>query len=151
MQIGVSGASGNVGRVILEELKTRAPDATIVGISRSPESIPTPTQGRRGDYDQPETLAAAYAGLNRLMLIPGPELMPGVRARQLVAAIDAANAAGVGHIFLLSASGTRDKPEPAIGADYWVAEQHLIKQAAGKWTIFRMNFFSAMFAAIAIF
>jgi NAD(P)H dehydrogenase (quinone) len=146
MQIGVSGASGNVGRAIIEELKTCAHGATIVGISRSPETIPAPAQGRRGDYDQPEKLGDAYAGIDRLILIPGPELMPGVRGRQLVAAIDAAIAARVGHIFLLSASGTRDKAAPAIGADYWVAEQHLIKNAVGKWTIFRMNFFSETLA-----
>jgi NAD(P)H dehydrogenase (quinone) len=142
MKIGVSGASGQLGKIVIAELPSRAGEASIVGISRTPHTVPAPAQTRNGDYDDPASLIDAYAGLDRLIIIPGPDLMPGVRARQTVAAIDAAIAARVGHIFLLSAAGTREKAEPAIGAAYWVAEQHLIRQAKGNWTILRMNFFS---------
>ncbi|QUT04615.1 NAD(P)H-binding protein [Sphingobium phenoxybenzoativorans] len=142
MKIGVSGASGQLGKVVIAELASRAGEASIVGISRTPDAVPSPAEPRSGDQDAPQSLVSAYAGLDRLILIPGPDLMPGVRARQIVAAIDAAIAADVGHIFLLSAAGTREKSEPAIGAAYWIAEQHLIRQARNKWTILRMNFFS---------
>jgi uncharacterized protein YbjT (DUF2867 family) len=55
------------------------------------------------------------------------DLRPGARGAQNVAVIDAAVAAGVGHIIFMSMAGTREEAEPAIGASYWVAEQRLIK------------------------
>ncbi len=58
-----------------------------------------PTKGvtvRAADYDAPETLAAALAGVDRLLLISGNTL--GERPRQHAAVIDAAKAAGVGYL-----------------------------------------------------
>jgi NAD(P)H dehydrogenase (quinone) len=72
-------------------------------------------------------------------------LRPGVRGAQNVAAIKAAGAASVRHIVLMSAVGTRDQADPAIGASYWAAEQELIKTAA-KWTILRMNYYAESLA-----
>ena len=129
MKIGVSGASGNVGRTVVAELQARAPDAEIIAISRTPAASAGAVPVRLGDYDRPETLVRAYAGLDRLLLIPGADLRPGVRSRQAAAMVEAAVAAGVGHIFLLSATGTRELAEPAMGAAYWVSEQHLIRSA----------------------
>ena len=57
-----------------------------------------------------------------------------------MAAITAAAQAGVRHIVLMSATGTRKQAEPNIGASYWVGEQHLIKTAP-DWTILRMNYY----------
>ena len=66
MKIGVSGASGKLGQGVLRELAARAQGHTIVAISRTPEKAGSGVEGRLGDYDQPETLAQAYAGLDRL-------------------------------------------------------------------------------------
>ena len=145
MKLGISGASGNLGKAVLAEIAARNAGATSIGISRTPQSLPFAAEGRRGDYDQPETLAAAYAGLDRLLIIPSSDLRPGVRAAQYVAAIDAAVAAGVKHIVLLSALGTRMQEEPSVGASYWVGEQHLIKTAP-RWTIVRMGYYAEAFA-----
>ena len=93
MRIGVSGASGQLGRTVLAELRRRGPMHELVAITRSPEAVAAPAEGRLGDYDRPETLAAAYAGLDRLLLIPSADLRPGVRGAQAVAAVDAAVAA----------------------------------------------------------
>ena len=62
MKIGISGASGQLGKTLLEELKARGGGHEIVGISRTPGTIEG-AEARLGDYDRPETLAAAYAGL----------------------------------------------------------------------------------------
>jgi NAD(P)H dehydrogenase (quinone) len=115
-----------------------------VGISRSPERVLAPVQGRRGDFDEPATLPAAFAGLDRLLLIPSADLAPGVRGRQLSDAIDAAVKAGVGHLFLVSAAGTRQTQMP-LGETYWTAEQHLIRHAP-RWTILRMNYYAESMA-----
>ncbi|MQA92500.1 MAG: NAD(P)H-binding protein [Gemmatimonas sp.] len=144
MRIGVSGAAGKLGRAVVADLVRRGGGHEIVGISRSPEKVPTPAEGRLGDYDRPETLAGAYADLDRLLIIPTAELGPGRRAGQTLAAIDAAVAAGVGHIVFTSATGTRAAEEPDLFASYFTAEQRLM-QASRHWTILRMNYYAESF------
>lgn len=145
MNIGVGGASGNLGQAVLRELQARAQGHKIVAISRTPEKAPAGVEGRHGDYDRPETLDKAYEGLDRLLLIPTVDLRPGVRGNQNIAGIKAAVAAGVKHIVLMSAAGTREQEEPAIGASYWRGEQELIKTAP-EWTVLRMNYYAESLA-----
>lgn len=145
MNIGISGASGNLGKAVLAEIVARNGDVKLVGISRTPGSLASGVESRQGDYDHPETLASAYAGIDRLVIIPSADLRKGVRGKQLVAAIDAAVTAGVKHIVLVSAVGTRKQEESHIGAAYWVGEQHLIKTAPA-WTIVRMSYYAEAFA-----
>jgi uncharacterized protein YbjT (DUF2867 family) len=70
MKIGVSGASGHLGRAVVSELLQRPGAHEIVAITRTPETVSGPAQGRFGDYNRPESLAEAYAGLDRLLIIP---------------------------------------------------------------------------------
>ena len=144
MQIGVSGASGHLGRVVVSELLQRAEGQDVVAITRTPEAVSAPAKGRFGDYNRPESLAQAYAGLDRLLIITTIDPEPGRRGAQNVAAIDAAVRAGVKHIVFMSAAGTRQEEEPARGASYWRGEQHLIATAPA-WTILRMNFYAEAF------
>ncbi|WP_201455281.1 NAD(P)H-binding protein [Xanthomonas massiliensis] len=141
MKIGVSGASGQLGSAVVQALLETVAAEDLVAISRTPKTDPS-FAARLGDYDQPETLVAAYQGLDRLLLIPGPDLRPGIRARQMLAAIDAAARAQVGHVFLLSATGTQREEEPAVGAAYWHSEQALIKSTIPAWTMLRISYFS---------
>src|SRR5713226_7458628 len=119
MKIGVSGASGHLGRATVAELVQRPGGHEVVAISRTPETITAPAQGRFGDYNRPESLAEAYAGLDRLLIIPS--LDAGKRGAQNVAAIDAAVNAGVTHIVFMSAAGARqaEAEEPVLGTPYW--------------------------------
>ncbi|MCB8878225.1 NAD(P)H-binding protein [Acidisoma silvae] len=148
MKIGISGASGNLGRAVLAEIAIRNAGAEVVAISRTPDSLGSGVEGRLGDYDRPETLASAYAGINRLVIIPSADLRKGIRGKQLIAAIDAAVAAGVEQVVLVSAVGTRKQEEPHIGAAYWAGEQHLIK-VAPAWTVVRMSYYAEAFAGDA--
>lgn len=118
MKIGVSGASGKLGHKVLENLLESARDHSLVGISRSPHSVAAPIEGRRGDYDEPASLVNAYQGIDRLLLIPSADLRPGVRGGQLQGAIDAAQRAGVEHVVLMSASGTKAAGVSSIGGAY---------------------------------
>jgi NAD(P)H dehydrogenase (quinone) len=148
MKIGVSGASGHLGKAVVSELLQRAGSHEIVAISRTPDNVPAPAQGRFGDYDQPASLAKAYAGLDRLLIITTVAPEPGKRGAQNIAAIDAAVKAGVKHIVFMSAVGTRQEEEPARSASYWRGEQHLIAKAPA-WTILRMNFYAEAFVQLA--
>jgi NAD(P)H dehydrogenase (quinone) len=145
MKIGISGASGQLGQSVLAEIARVGGGHQVIGISRSPDKVPAPAEGRAGDYDQPESLAEAYEGLDRLLIIPSADLRPGVRGGQLRVAIDAAYRAGVKHVILMSATGTRRAVEPALGEGYWTGEQHLIRTAP-SWTILRMNYYAETMA-----
>ncbi|TBU77310.1 NAD(P)H-binding protein [Phytopseudomonas daroniae] len=141
MKIGISGASGHVGKAVIAALSRRFPGHELVGISRTP-ATGEQLEGRFGDYDQSDSLSQAYAGLDRVLIIPSADLGYGVRSKQVVAAIDAAAVAGVNAVYLLSACGTREKHEPAMGAAYWRGEQRLIQSVIPSWTILRMNYFA---------
>jgi len=143
MKIGVSGASGHLGRAVVAELLQRADGHEVVAITRTPESVSGPAQGRFGDYNRPESLAEAYAGLDRLLIISTVDALK--RGAQNVAAVDAAVRAGVKHIVFMSAAGTRQEEEPALGASFWRGEQRLIATAPA-WTILRMNFYAEALA-----
>src|SRR5258707_3399782 len=145
MKIGVSGANGHLGRAVVSELLQRPGGQEVVASTRTPVTVPGPAQGRFGDYNRPESLAEAYAGLDRLLIIPTVD--PGKRRAQNAAAIDAAVKAGVKHIVFMSAAGARQE-EQLLGASYWHGEQHLIA-AAPAWTILRMNFYAEALVQLA--
>ena len=99
--IAITGATGALGRLVVDQLLERGtPAAEIVAVARHPQKAADlaarGVQVREGDYDRPETLAVAFAGVDRLLLISGNEM--GQRVRQHTAAIEAAAAAGVGSI-----------------------------------------------------
>jgi len=119
---------------VLREIVQRAPDHTLVPISRTPG-----TGGRTGDFDRPETLAAAFGGLDRLLLIPSADLRPGAIGAQLIAAVDAAIAAGVGHVFLLSSVKATSSVPSHLADAFRQAEERV--RRAPRWTILRMGYF----------
>ena len=96
--IAVTGASGQLGRLAIQFLLSRHPAARILAIARDPAKIAdladAGVQVREGDYDRPDTLDAALAGVERLLLVSSSEI--GKRAPQHQAVIDAAIRAGVG-------------------------------------------------------
>ena len=53
MKIGVSGASGHLGRAVVSELLQRPGSHEVVSITRTPETVSRPAQGRFGDYGRP--------------------------------------------------------------------------------------------------
>lgn len=95
--IVVTGATGQLGRLVIQNLLKTVPAAGIVAAVRSPEKAQDlaalGVQVRQADYTQPATLAAAFRGAGKLLLISSSEV--GSRAAQHRAVIDAARAAGV--------------------------------------------------------
>ncbi|OAN66887.1 SDR family oxidoreductase [Sphingomonas sp. TDK1] len=93
----VTGASGQLGRLVLESLLEKVAPSEIVALVRNPDSVADlAAKGvtvRAFDYDAPETLASGLAGVSRLLLISGNAI--GSRVPQHRAVIDAAKAAGV--------------------------------------------------------
>lgn len=100
MTVAITGATGQLGRLTIAKLKTLLPAGQIVALARSPEKADLGVETRAFDYDQPETLAPALAGVERLLLISSSEV--GKRAPQHRTVIEAAKAAGVGEIVYTS-------------------------------------------------
>lgn len=100
MTIAVTGATGQLGRLTIAALKRRLPATEIVALARSPEKADLGVETRAFDYTRPDGLAAALAGVERLLLISSNEV--GQRASQHQAVIAAAKAAGVREIVYTS-------------------------------------------------
>lgn len=97
MLIGITGATGQLGRLVVEQLKNQEFGGQIVALVRDPAKAgELGIEARIADYNQPDTLDIALTGIDRLLLISSNDLSaPGLRARQHTAVIDAAKRAGV--------------------------------------------------------
>ena len=93
----VTGATGQLGRLVIQDLLLSVPPGEIVAAVRDPgKAADLASQGvqvRVADYNRPDTLTAAFAGVDRLLLISSNEV--GGRVPQHRAVIDAASQAGV--------------------------------------------------------
>ena len=106
MSIVVTGATGHLGRLIVEALlRDGTPASDIIAAGRSVEKLDDlAARGVRVakiDYTDAASLAAAFEGADTLMLVSGSEV--GQRFAQHSAAIDAAKAAGISRIVYTSA------------------------------------------------
>ena len=97
-QLLVTGASGQLGRLVVDHLLATVPAGRITAIVRNSEAAAAlaalDVQTRIADYDRPDTLDAALAGIGRVLLISSSDL--GRRVAQHRNVIDAAKRAGVG-------------------------------------------------------
>ena len=95
--IAITGATGQLGRLVIDALVKRVPASSIVAAVRSPEKADDlnalGVTLRTADYNQPDTLRTAFAGVEKVLLISSSEV--GQRAAQHQAVIEAAKAAGV--------------------------------------------------------
>jgi len=122
MTLAVTGATGHLGRLVIEKLKVRAPGIDIVALARSPKkAADLGVAVRAADYARPETLAAALAGVDALLLISSSEV--GQRARQHQNVIDAARQAGVTRVVYTSLLHADVSPLS-------LAEEHRVTEAA---------------------
>ena len=138
--LGVSGASGYVGRAVIAELKRRGAKK-IVAITRDASKIADldGVEVRTADFYKPETLAAAFKGIDRLLVISTSNI--GERLPHQIAAIDAAEKAGVGHIIYTSITAPYPHPTHAVSNDHFWTEARLF-QTKGGWTALRDNIYA---------
>src|SRR3569833_2776191 len=93
----VTGATGHLGRLVLAELQRLAPKARLIGTARSLDAAKDlAARGmeiRAADYTKPASLAAALAGVDKVLLISSSEV--GQRTAQHRNVVDAAKKVGV--------------------------------------------------------
>ncbi len=137
--ITVTGVTGRLGRIVLDDLRSRVPADQLAAVARTPEhAADAGVEVRRGDYDDPASLRAAFAGTDVLLLVSSPDVTPGVRPRQHGNAITAAVEAGVGRV--VYTSGTHAKDGPPFLRDHGATED-LLAAAGVPFTILRNTFY----------
>jgi len=138
-RIVITGASGQYGRQATDMLVARGLADKLILITRSPEKLADrAAQGcdvRYGDYDKPETLAAAVQGAQKMLLISGTRV--GARVVQHKAAIDAAAAAGVAHVLYTSFIGIDDPNNPAEVRHDHIETENAMRASGMAWTALR--------------
>ena len=145
--IAVTGATGQLGRIVIDALLKKVPAGEIVAAVRTPaKAADLAALGvivRQADYGQPETLEAAFAGVDKLLLISGSEV--GQREAQHKAVIEAARAAGVGFIAYTSLLHADTSPL-GLGVEHRATEA-LLKASGIPFALLRNGWYSENYAA----
>jgi NAD(P)H dehydrogenase (quinone) len=146
-KIIVSGASGQLGSLVIEELLARkvAPENLIL-VSRTPNTDHLQAYADRGasvrfgDFNEPESLADAYRGGTRMLLI---SINGGGADRPQLhkAAIDAAVRAGVKHIAYTSYVNADVNEASTIAVDHRRTER-ILQDSGVAWTLLRNQIYA---------
>jgi NAD(P)H dehydrogenase (quinone) len=143
-RIIISGASGQLGDAAVKDLLARGvPAKSLILCSRTPESLAQYAKlgavTRFGDFSQPDSLGAAFAGGSRMLLI---SIGGGAGPRPLAHghAIDAAKAAGVRQIAYTSWLGISKGDNQGIASDH-VATEDLLRKSGVAYTFLRNSLY----------
>lgn len=145
--IAITGASGQLGRLVIEELLKKLPAAEIVAAVRNPDRVADlAARGvhvRQADYNQPATLEAAFRGVDKLLLISSSEV--GSRLPQHRAVIEAASRAGVKLIAYTSLLHADTSPL-GLAAEHKATEA-LLKDSGVPFVLLRNGWYSENYLA----
>jgi hypothetical protein len=130
----ITGATGNIGRGVVELLHEQSHDvrALVRDPSRA-ELLPAGIDIAVGDLDDADSVKAALRGVDSVFLL---HVGPGTTQTQIM--IDAARDVGVDRIVLLSSIGARLRPVPMIGS-ILAAREDLLRASGLDVTYLRPN------------
>ena len=147
MKIAITGATGQLGSIVIEKLLLQTEANNIVALVRNPAKAAHLTaqniEVREFDYDRPETLVPALSGIDKLLLISANEV--GRRTPQHKAVIDAAKVAGVP--YLAYTSLLRADTSPLGLAQEHRETEKLIQDSGLRYTFLRNNWYSENYLA----
>ncbi len=122
--IVVTGATGQLGKLVVERLLEVVPAGQIVAVVRDPQKAQAfaakGVQVRQADYSRPDSLVAAFTGADKVLLVSSSEV--GHRVPQHQAVTDAARAAGVKLLAYTSILN-------ADASDLLLAKEHQLTEA----------------------
>ena len=143
MKFGITGATGQLGRIVVNKLKEKVSADSIIALVRSSsKAADLGVEVREADYEKPETLEAALNGVDTLLLISSSEL--GKRAAQHQNVIDAAKKNGVKRIVYTSLLHA-DTTSLSIGEEH-VATETSLQQSGIPFTILRNGWYTENYA-----
>lgn len=144
MTIAVTGATGQLGRIVVQKLKEKLDASQIVALARSADkAADLGLEVRQADYEKPETLDKALAGVETLLLISSSEV--GRRAAQHANILEAAGKAGVKRIIYTSLLRA-DSSSLSLAGEHVTTEQAL-KASGIAHTILRNGWYTENYTA----
>lgn len=143
-RIIISGASGHLGGLTVKALLARGvPARRLILVSRTPQQLADYVKlgavARFGDFTQPASLPAAFAGGTHMLLI---SIGGGAGPRPVAHghAIDAAKQVGVKHIAYTSWVAISRGATTGLAVDHLATEQ-LLRQSGVAWTFLRNSIY----------
>lgn len=142
----VTGATGHLGRAIVEQLVRRVPAAQVGASVRDPEKAADlealSVRVRRGDFDDPDSLGHAFEGAAQVLIVSSnAAAYGGDPLAQHGAAIDAARAAGAERIVYTSHMAASDASAFPPMRDH-AATEAMLRQSGLAWTALRNGFYA---------
>jgi len=151
MAILITGAAGELGRMVTDCLLEAVAASELILVTRRPEKLagmaPKGAEIRRADFDDPESLVPAFEGADRMLLISTARV--GGRVRQHKNAVNAAEKAGVKHLVYTSSVGINPQTPAIVISDHLETEEK-IRASGLAHTIMRDSQYAealALFAA----
>ncbi|MDF2155128.1 SDR family oxidoreductase [Vibrio sp. CAU 1672] len=145
--IVVTGANGQLGRLVIKHLVRKVDASEIVAAVRTPEKAgdlaAMGVQVREADYSRPETLEKAFDGADKILLISSSEL--GQRVAQHRNVIDAAKSQGVSLIAYTSLLHADSSPL-GLAAEHIETEQYL-KESGVPFVLLRNGWYTENYLA----
>ncbi|MCY1047065.1 SDR family oxidoreductase [Corallococcus sp. bb12-1] len=149
--IVVTGATGQLGRLVVEQLVTRVPvdrvAVSVRDVQKAQELAARGVRVRRGDFTDPKSLEHAFEGASQVLIISSnASAYGGDPLAQHRAAIDAARSAGARRIVYTShMAASRSSAFPPM-LDHAATEQ-MLGESGLAWTSLRNGFYaeSALF------
>ena len=142
MKIGITGATGQLGRIVVEKLKERGHGAEVVALVRSvAKGADLGVEVREFDYTKPDV--KSLAGIDKLLLISGNEI--GQRAIQHINVIEAAKSAGVKSIVYTSLLHA-DSSTLSLAGEHFETEK-AIQASSLSFTILRNGWYTENYTA----
>jgi len=147
--IAITGATGQLGHLVIQHLLKTVPAQEIIAAVRAPERARDLAglglQVRQADYDRPETLVAAFQGVQKVLLISSNEV--GKRFPQHRAVIDAAKQSGV-QLLAYTSLLHADRSPLGLAPEHKATEAYL--EASGlPYVLLRNGWYTENYAASA--
>lgn len=147
MKIAITGATGQLGNLVIEQLLQLTAAQNIFALVRNVDKAEhfkaKGIELREFDYDRPETLVPALLGIDKLLLISANEV--GRRTPQHKAVIDAAKVAGVPYLAYTSLLRADTSPL-GLALEHRETEK-LIQDSGLRYTFLRNNWYSENYLA----
>lgn len=140
--IVVTGATGNVGRPLVQALAAAGQEVTAVSRTASADSSPGtgPVRHYRADLASPGSLRPALDGAAALFL---HDTGAGAHLLDAQDIIDAAKAGGVERIVLLSSQGVTTRPRSPSHGGVGRSLEEAVQRSGADWTILRPGGFAS--------
>lgn len=130
--IVVTGATGNVGQVVVRALAAKGEQVTAVARRRPAAALPDGVRFYAADLAEPERLRAVVEGAEALFLLVAGDDPHGL--------LDVAKAGGVRRVVLLSSIGAGTRPEAYGHARSF---EDAVRESGLEWTILRAGGFAS--------